>query len=209
MNFPDVRAAVKNWKFVKWWLRPKDDAVDKKAKIIEVAAKLGVPADWLDGVIAFESRYDPQAKSGYPYNKSRVDKYSEAPKYARGLIQFIDTSAQGLGYANEVDLIVKCPDFNSQMDGPVYEYFRKMMPFVSKSDLYMAVFYPAYRRKPAATVFPDSVLAANPGIRTPADYIAKAEMSVASIRLMPVAAGSAVALVAGAVILYLISKGQV
>jgi soluble lytic murein transglycosylase-like protein len=40
-------------------------------------------------------------------------------------------------------------------------------------DLYMSVFYPAYRRKPINMAFPSYVQSANPGIKTPGDYINK------------------------------------
>jgi hypothetical protein len=55
-------------------------------------------------------------------------------------------------------------------------------------------------------VFPDSVIAANPGINTPQDYIDHADRVVASIRLIP-AATAGVALLAGVVVLYLFMKG--
>jgi hypothetical protein len=204
MNFPDVRATVKNWPFVKWWLKK---PMDKASIISDVAATLGVSADWLDGVIAFESRYDPQAVAGYPYNQKAVDAGTERPRYARGLIQFIDSTAQDLGFGSAQDLVNRQPDFESQMRGAVLKYFQKKAPFTSKSDLYMAVFYPAYRKKAADTVFPDSVLRANPGINTPQDYIDHADRVVASIRLIPTVAAGGAALLAGDVVLYLFMKG--
>jgi hypothetical protein len=203
MNFPDVRKAVRSWPFVKWWTKKN---MSKQDKITEIAGRLGVPADWLDGVIAFESHYDPQAIAGVPWNKKKVDAGLEPPKYAMGLIQFIDSTAADLGFADAQDLVNRQPDFDSQMDGAVYEYFRRQGPYLSKSDLYMTVFYPAYRRKGANTVFPDSVLAANPGIRTPQDYIDKADATVAGIRLIP-AAGTAAVLIAGGIALYLFMRG--
>lgn len=182
--------------------------MDKASIISDVAATLNVPADWLDGVIAFESRYDPQATAGMPYNQKAVDAGTEKPRYARGLIQFIDSTAQDLGFGSANALVAAQSDFESQMKGAVLKYFSRKMPFVSKADLYMAVFYPAYRKKPADTVFPDSVLRANPGINTPQDYIDHADRVVASIRLIP-AATAGVALFAGAVVLYLFMKGNV
>lgn len=46
-------------------------------------------------------------------------------------------------------------------------------PFDTLQQVALTVFYPAYRNKPSTTVFPENVQAVNPGIRTPADYVAK------------------------------------
>lgn len=160
-------------------------AMDARAqKIMEIAGKLGMQPQWLDGVIALESSYNPKAMNPTPYNLARVKQYGDAPKYARGLIQFIDETAQELGFEGSRDLIEKLPDFGSQMDGAVYPYFRKKMPFTSEQDVYMSVFYPKYRKVAPDTAFPDSVTAVNPGIRTPADYIALVNKRVAALRLI-------------------------
>jgi hypothetical protein len=163
-------------------------------KIVEIAGKLGMASQWLDGVIALESSYNPKAMNPTPYNKARVDKYGEAPKYARGLIQFIDETAQELGFENSKDLIDRLPDFASQMDGAVYPYFRKKMPFTSEQDVYMSVFYPKYRKVAPTTLFPDTVRDVNPGINTPADYIALVNKRVEEMRLVPVVATAGIGL---------------
>jgi hypothetical protein len=147
-------------------------------KINEVAARLGVPSEWLDSIIAFESGYDPQAVNPIPYNKRLVDKGLDTPRHARGLIQFIDSTAQDLGFADSADLVKMLPDFDRQMDGAVYPYFNREGPFVSQQDFYMTVFYPAYRKTDPAKAFPDSVLAVNPGITTPQSYIDRVNASV-------------------------------
>ena len=77
---------------------------------------------------------------------------------------------------NAADTIVsKFPNRVSQLKTPVYDYLvreHKRLPYNgTDQDLYMAVFYPAYRRKSASMAFPANVKASNPGISTPQDYI--------------------------------------
>jgi soluble lytic murein transglycosylase-like protein len=77
---------------------------------------------------------------------------------------------------NAADTIVsKFPTRAAQLKTPVYDYLlreHKRLPYNgTDQDLYMAVFYPAYRRKPVTTAFPSNVQKANPGIKTPQDYI--------------------------------------
>lgn len=162
--------------------------MDQRAqKIVEVAGKLGMNPQWLDGIIALESAYNPKAMNPIPYNKARYEAGKDPyPKYARGLIQFIDETAQELGFEGSKDLIDRLPDFASQMDGAVYPYLKKKMPFASEQDVYMSVFYPKYRTVPIDTPFPDSVQAVNPGIRTPRDYIELVNKRVAQMRLVPI-----------------------
>lgn len=162
--------------------------MDRAQKIIEIAAKLGMQPQWLDSVIAFESGYNPKAMNPTPYNLAKVQAGREAPKYARGLIQFIDSTAQELGFEDSKDLIDRLPDFSSQMDGAVYPYFRKQMPFTSEQDVYMSVFYPKYRKVAPDTLFPDTVRAVNPGINTPADYVAMVNKRAEQARIIPVVA---------------------
>lgn len=132
----------------------------KNDLIVKQYAKLlKIPADWLHKLIKFESNYNPAAKN--PYST------------AKGLIQFIDSTAKSLGYLSSQDLINKLPDFKSQMQYAVYPYLKKFMPFKSEQSLYMAVFYPKYRNVPEDTLFPEHVRKVNKGINTPKDYIRK------------------------------------
>lgn len=122
----------------------------------DIAVRLGVSYTDLYNLIAFESGFDPMAKN--PYSS------------AKGLIQFIDSTARGLGYQSSQDLITKHPTIQSQL--PVVEkYLQQYVPFDGKQSLYLAVFYPKYRFVSPDVEFPDSVKAVNPGINTPADYI--------------------------------------
>jgi hypothetical protein len=181
--------------------------MDSRAvKIAEVAGNLGIPPAWLDGVIAFESGYNPTAQNPIAYNQALVDKGEDTPRYARGLIQFIDSTAQGLGFLDSLDLVTRLPDFDAQMDRAVLPYFQKYAPFTSEQDVYMTVFYPAYRHVAPSTEFSAAVQRVNPGIKTVQDYINKVNMQIASRRLIPV--GKTVLMAAVAVgLLYLTLKG--
>lgn len=110
------------------------------------------------------------------YFESRNNPFASNPKSsAKGLIQFIDSTAQNLGYANSADLVAKNPTFESQMSGPVNQYMKKGAPFRDKYDIAMYVFYPKYRNASVDKLFPENVRKANPGIDTPRDYVAFVE----------------------------------
>lgn len=122
----------------------------------DVAIRLNVTYADLFSLIMFESGFNPQAKN--PRSS------------ARGLIQFIDSTARSLGYTDSLDLVTKNPTIQQQL--PLVEaYLKQYAPFNDKQDLYLSVFYPKYRRVDPGTVFPDTVQAANPGITTVRDYI--------------------------------------
>jgi len=136
-----------------------------------VAQRLGVPTDWLAAVINFETAgtWNPTIKNP---NSS-----------ARGLIQFLDKTAQGLGYQSAVDLVTKHPTIESQLRGPVLKYFLQFAPpFKTKQELWFSVFLPRYKKSPMNTVIyhddPAKQAAfrrANPGIKTVGDYYHKLE----------------------------------
>lgn len=141
----------------------------QSAALQDVSSAIGTDPQFLWEVINFESRQNPVAMN----SKSS----------AKGLIQFIDSTAQSLGYANSYDLIQKNPTYEGQIRGPVLQYFKSAAPYSTRQALYMKVFYPA-----AAHVAPDttfqSLYAANggnyalfqkqnPGIDTVQDYITK------------------------------------
>jgi len=139
---------------------------------------------------------------------------------ARGLIQFMDSTAQSMGYAGSQDLVDRHPTFESQMRGPVYEYLRPYSPFNKESDLYMAVFYPAARRYSTDTTFaaifkdrgaPPSgrgsyaeFIKANPGILSPAHYVAKVKKKPLVRRLTLTGGG----ILAGALVILIIWKAR-
>lgn len=131
----------------------------------EVAADLKVNASSLLNLIRFETAgtFDPKIKNP---NSS-----------ARGLIQFMNLTAKGLGYADSLSLVEANPTFEKQIRGPVKKFLSDRLknydPPHNDQRLFMAVFYPAYMGAPTNKAFPDSVQRANPGIKTPGDYISK------------------------------------
>lgn len=125
------------------------------------AAKLKIKPSWLWALIQFESAGNPAAR-----NKITG---------ARGLIQFMHSTAKELGYKDADDLYKKYPTFDSQLQTPVYNYLKKYAPFPTKQSLYMAVFYPAARSWPPAKLFSPLVRKQNPGIDTVQSYIDRVE----------------------------------
>lgn len=122
----------------------------------EVAIRLGVAYNDLFNLINFESGFNPLADNP---NSS-----------ARGLIQFMDSTAKSLGFTDSLDLVKKNPTIEMQL--PIVEkYLKQYYPFKDKQSLYMSVFYPEYRDMDPQTEFPDYVKKANPGINTPYDYM--------------------------------------
>lgn len=122
-----------------------------------ISKKLNVNPAWLWSLIQFESRGNPAARN--PITG------------ARGLIQFLHSTAKSLGYKDADDLAKQNPTFDKQLVGPVYKYLAQYAPFPSKQSLYMAVFYPAARSWPRSSFFPLPVRQSNPGIDTVQNYI--------------------------------------
>ncbi len=121
-----------------------------------VADRLDMDPRHLAAIMAFESRLDPAAvnpRSG-----------------ASGLIQFMRATATSLGTTVE-----DIRQMSALEQLPLVErYFQGFGgPFDTLQSVAMTVFYPKYRRVPPATPFPAAVQAANPGIKTPADYVAR------------------------------------
>ncbi len=139
-----------------------------------VAGNLGVAPAWLEGVINFETAgtWDPQIKN--PLSS------------ARGLIQFLDSTAVDLGYLSAFDLVAKHPTIQSQLLGPVTAYFKKHGPYRDQQDFEFSVFLPKYRRAPLDIVIYSEdpaklqkFRAANPGIKTVGDYHSKLKRAFA------------------------------
>jgi hypothetical protein len=129
--------------------------------LADVSSKLDINPFWLYTLIQFESKWNPKAKN--------------PNSTARGLIQFVDSTAQALGYKNSQELIDYNPTIESQLRYPVYNYLKEYRPFPTRQSLYMAVFYPAARSWPVNTRFPQKVIDSNPGIDTVQMYMDKVE----------------------------------
>jgi len=138
--------------------------MNKQQALATVAGEMNVPVQWLDSLIQFESGWNPAARN----------KLSGA----RGLIQFMHTTAKAMGYKDADDLYKKHPDEVSQLLGPVRKYFTlpgNRPPYPTPQSLYMTVFYPAARSWSPLKPFPDTVRKVNPGITLVRDYVNKVE----------------------------------
>lgn len=132
-------------------------AAINKTGLNELAEKLNVPPAWIDKQIQFESGWDPLAtnpKSG-----------------ARGLIQFIPSTARGMGFKSADDLVKQYPDTASQLAGPVYRYLKTYAPFPTRQSFHMAIFLPVMRKVFPDTPIPSKYAAPNWPITTPAEYM--------------------------------------
>ncbi len=145
----------------------------EKSLLDTIAMQLQVDTDNLFKLIRFESKWNPQAKNTL--------------SSARGLIQFTNKTAQSLGFKDSLDLVTKYPTISDQLP-IVKRYLQAFAPFANKQELYLSVFFPAYRKKNPNTIFPGSVRVVNPGIVKIADYVNKVEgiatKSIATIAIV-------------------------
>lgn len=121
-------------------------------QIVALSDRLGLadPAS-LANMIYFESNFNPAAK---------------AESGASGLLQFTGPTATSLGTSTAA-----LRGMSAAAQWPYVE--RYLLKFASKirepMDLYMAVFYPRAIGNPSYQ-FPEKIVLANAGIRTPRDY---------------------------------------
>jgi hypothetical protein len=134
------------------------------AAINLAAEALQVPVLELGALLWFESSLDPMRRN-------------DSGSSARGLIQFTDETARGLGYPSALALVTALPTIPQQLSGAVIPYLRRYAPFGTVQSLYMAVFYPSAMHWDSTTEFPEWVIDANRSpsgkdlIRCPADYV--------------------------------------
>lgn len=130
-----------------------------KQLIQDISDNNGVDTTVLIGIIEYESKFNPKAVNPNPKST------------AKGLIQFTNGTAIQLGYKSSQDLIDRFPDIDSQLDGPVRDYFDLYAPYNNSEEFMLAVFYPAWRKKDLSTQLPESIKEVNPGIDTLGDYV--------------------------------------
>jgi hypothetical protein len=145
------------------------------AALVETAKAINTDPLYLWEVINFESRHNPLA--------------SNPKSSAKGLVQFMDKTAVGMGYTSSQDLINKNPTYEGQMRGPVKRYFLGLgSSFRTRQSLFMAVFMPVarnvhidttmqsiYEQNPknlgGLVAYNTKFVPQNPGIKTVADYV--------------------------------------
>jgi len=139
---------------------------EKEQALQEVAKELQVPSNWLHDLIQYESKHNPLASNPI------------AGQSAKGLIQFIDSTAKWLGYDSSQNLIDTHPDYIGQLKSPVLTYLKKYAPYSDNVEFYNAVFRPANRKTPNY-IFPEKVQKVNRpygiAIATPLHYTAYVE----------------------------------
>ncbi len=107
-------------------------------KVQAIASRLGVQPNWLMQVMKAESGLNPQAVNKQAGDSA--DPYTRAAKRATGLIQFMPSTAKGLGTTTQA---IYQMDALKQLDY-VEKYFKgyagKMKSYY---DVYFVVFFPA------------------------------------------------------------------
>lgn len=131
----------------------------EEAALLNLANRLNVEVIKLKALIDFESGFNPSA----------VNKYSGAV----GLIQFMPKTLRNMGYIDSANFLRMFPTIESQLNTPVYEYFKNYLPLDTDKKLFMSVFYPVASTWPDLKEFPKIVQDSNPGIKTVADYMRK------------------------------------
>lgn len=171
--------------YTRWDGRPPDLGV--MIPLVETAWEIGANPAHLAAVIQHESGFNPRAQFGDITGRAAFN-----PKKAQGLIQFTPATLVGLGLTPAK---VRQMSAEQQLD-LVARYYKQMAkerlkggPLDSLAKLALATFYPAYMAKPVHTLLPENVRNANPGIRTPADYVALVTEDIPIRELEQVAEG--------------------
>jgi hypothetical protein len=122
----------------------KENKTEFTEKVNNICAELRIEANWLMFVMWFESRLNPQA----------VNPISGAT----GLIQFMPSTARGLGTTTDV---LKHMSNVQQLDY-VLAYLRPYKGRMKRwIDVYLAVFYPRAMGKPDFVITPDIIAKQN------------------------------------------------
>lgn len=150
------------------------------SSLMDVGDKYGIPFEWLVNLINFES--------GRTFNPAIRNNIG-----ATGLIQFLPSTAQGLGTTTEALSKMTFKQQLVYLDRYLYSVLKnhlvngKIPKTFTQGDLFMAIFYPVAVGKPGF-IFPENVKRANAGISTPYDYAKKAlAVSVFPLSVFPYA----------------------
>lgn len=141
-----------------------------KAIVQSMADEFGIDPALIVGQIQAESGWDPKIKN--PLST------------ARGLIQFLDATAQGMGFDGSLDLVTQYPDIDSQLSGPVTQYWRMYAPYSNDNEFILAVLLPALRKKSLDTVLSPTIQKANPGLTTLGDYVTYVKKHLSSFAIV-------------------------
>lgn len=128
----------------------------EREALVGVAQRLGADPAALAAVIAFESGWKPTARN------SRSG--------ATGLIQFMPSTAARLGTSTDAIAGMSRVEQLALVERYLRPYAGRLGTVQAVA---MAVFYPKAMAWTPSTPFPSNVQAANPGIRTVADYMAR------------------------------------
>ncbi len=125
-------------------------------KVQKIASLINVEVAWLMIMMYLESRLNPQAVNKQKTD-TETDPFKRSAFRATGLIQFMPTTAKGLGTSTQALYKMNAIE---QLDY-VYKYFK---PYANRmkcfSDLYLVCFFPAALGKPDDWVIQTSILSA-------------------------------------------------
>jgi hypothetical protein len=151
---------------------------EQTATFYELCRLIGCSPKSLYYLIHFESSWNTQAKN------MEVDEYGKLITGARGLIQYIGTTATMMGYPSKDYVSTEYPEISDHLMGPVLRYFQvwmneyKIKKLDSDELLFMMVFQPGSIPKLKASLDGDFGLSkkdakANFNLTTPRLYINK------------------------------------
>jgi hypothetical protein len=110
--------------------------------------------------------WNPKAHNPMMWTDSKGKKH---PSTARGLIQWVDETANDLGYHSSLELVTKNPTEGQQL-AEVVRTLKKYKPFAGETEFYLSVFAPAYRKKAWQELSPKAK-EMNPKIVHYSDYV--------------------------------------
>jgi hypothetical protein len=140
---------------------------DDLQALMSIANKYGFPVEYLINLINFET--------GRTFNPAITNSIG-----ATGLIQFLKSTAKGLGTSTDALRKMTFKQQLAYVDKYIYANLKrhlkpdgKVPDTFTQGDLFMTIFYPVAIGKPNF-VFPDNVKKANSGISKPFDYVERA-----------------------------------